>query len=91
MFWKSTLPVGFWYGRELADPQLGQLQERESNDPVAQPLVWVLGAMGLIPDSATVSQWAGPGVALSLFPNCSLHGIIILKPQPICSKMLHIT
>lgn len=79
MFWKSTLPVGFWYSRELAGPQLGQLQEGERNDPVAQSLVRVLGAMGLILGSAAVSQWAGLGVALSLtlFPNCSLHGIIL--------------
>lgn len=79
MFWKSILPVGFWYSRELAGPQLGQLQKGERNDPVAQPLVRVLGAMGLILGSATVSQWARLGVALSLtlFLSCSLHGIIL--------------
>lgn len=79
MFWKSTLPVGFWYSRELAGPQLGQLQKGERNDPVAQPLVRVLGAMGLTLGSAAVSQLARLGVALSLtlFPSCSLHGIIL--------------
>lgn len=67
MFWKPALPAGSWHAGGLADPQVGQLlwlQEGERNDAVAQPLVWVLGAVGLFPGSAAGSQRAKLGVAL---------------------------
>lgn len=65
---------------------LGSLQAHGWGDcrrgrivPVAQPLVWVSGAVGLFPGSIAGSQQArlGEVLSLALFPNCSLHAIML--------------
>lgn len=94
MFWKSTLPVGFWYSRELAGPQLGAIAgrgEERSCGSAASPGLGSHGFNSWLCHCLPVGRaWSGTlSNSVSQLLIAWYH--IILKPQPLCSKMLHIT